>query len=187
MVRMPVEVMTLDHFLRLPEFKPAFEFVGGRVIQKMSPMLPHIILQKAVVSALDAFALPRKLGEAYAELRCTFGGQSLVYDVSFYLEERFPIVARRKRNPSCRIPPDIAVEIHSPGQPIRELVDKLEHGIRNGTSIGWLIRPIREDLRVFRPGRDAEVFRAGDIVTGEDVLPGFSMSIADLFNRLDRR
>jgi Uma2 family endonuclease len=90
MSKLSEDLMTLEQFLRLPEFKPALEYIGGRVIQKMSPMLPHNVIQIELASALNHFARPRKLGRAYTELRAVFGGEAQVPDVSFYVTERVP-------------------------------------------------------------------------------------------------
>src|SRR4051812_31949615 len=70
--------MTLDQFLVLPEAKPALEFLDGLVVQKVSPKTTHSVLQTELVARVREYARPRRLGSPYIELRCTFGGRSMV-------------------------------------------------------------------------------------------------------------
>ena len=180
------DLTTLEQFLRLPEFKPALEFIGGRVIQKMSPMLPHSVIQGELLVSLNSFARPRKLGRAYPELRAVFGGEAQVPDISFYVTERLPKLVRGEEPSRISMPPDIAVEIASPGQTMAELRLKLRHSLIHGSKLGWLIRPIREEVWVLRPRRKAECLKSGDVLSGEDVLPGFALPLDEIFGWLDQ-
>ncbi len=185
MVKIGEELLTLEHFLKLPEFKPALEFFGGRVVQKMSPMLPHSIIQTELASKLNGFARPTKLGRAYTELRWTFGGQSQVPDVSFFVPDRTPKFVRGERARAVLYPPDIVVEILSQGQTLAELRAKIRHALRHGSQLGWLIHPIREVAYVLRPARAAEPKQSGDLLPGEHALPGFDLAIDEIFGWLD--
>jgi Uma2 family endonuclease len=176
----------LDQFLRLPEFKPALEFIGGRVIQKMSPTLPHSVIQGELLSVLNGFARPKKLGSAYPELRAVFGGAAQVPDVSFYLTGRLPKFVRGQEPPLIEIPPDITAEILSPGQTANELRRKIRHAIKHGTKLGWIFDSTREQVGVLRPGRKIEILKAGDLLNGGDVLPEFALSIEEIFGWLDQ-
>ena len=82
MVRAPFEKLTLTTFLDLPETKPASEYINGQVIPKPMPTGKHSQLQASVVTLInDALRRP-KIALALPELRCTFGGYSIVPDVS---------------------------------------------------------------------------------------------------------
>jgi Uma2 family endonuclease len=186
MQRLSRDLITLEHFLRLPEFKPAFEYLGGRVIQKMSAGLRHSMIQGELFSTLNTFARPRKLGRAYIELRAVFGGAAQVPDVSFFVTDRIPKFIRGEEIPLLSTPPDIVVEILSPGQTIGELRIKLRHSLKHGSKLGWLIHPTREEIRVLRPRQKAELLKAGDVLSGEGVLPGFSLPVEEIFGWLDQ-
>ncbi len=176
----------LERFLRLPEFQPALEFLDGRVIQKMSPMLPHSVIQGELLSALNAFARPRKLGRAYPELRAVFGGEAQVPDVSFYSTERMPKFVRGEETPFLDEPPDISAEILSPGQTFKETERKILHAIQHGTKLGWIFDSAQERIGVVRPGRKIEILKKGDLLSGEDVLPEFSLTVDEIFGWLDQ-
>ena len=77
-------------------------------------------------------------------------GEAQVADVSFYVTDRVPKFVRRVEPPLLTSPPDIAVEILSPGQTLTELRAKLRHSLKHGSKLGWLIHPIREEFWVLR-------------------------------------
>ena len=106
-------VPTLDQFLRLPEIKPALEFVRGRIEQKMSPNLPQSIFGTDLPSHINAFARPT-IGRAFVELRCSFAGESYVPDVSFFCKGRLPRDDKGHYAERVLIPPDLTIEILSP-------------------------------------------------------------------------
>ncbi len=174
-------IFTIKDFRALPEVRPSLEFFGGRVIQKMSPTWPHGIIQIELGAYLIAFARPGRLGRAVTELRCTFGGSSYVFDVVFYIQSRLPDATDQEKVGGIPSPPDLAVEILSPGQTVGELSRKLRSAIRRGVRLGWLIDEARRNVHVFRSASKPQVLRAGDVLSGEDVLPGFTLTIDELF------
>jgi Uma2 family endonuclease len=183
MLKASIDPCTLEQFLMLPEFKPALEFIGGRIIQKMSPKFPHSVIQGELLMALNTFARPRKLGRAYPELRAVFGGAARTPDVSFYKSDRIP---KPIFDEDVLLPPDIAIEILSTGQTVAELRLKLRHSLKHGSKLGWLIHPARKQIHVIRPGKKSQLLKIGDLLSGEDVLPGFSLSLEEIFGWLDQ-
>src|SRR5262245_47690280 len=84
------KTVTLRDFLRLPETKPAREYIAGKIVQKMSPKFKHSRTQRRLVAVIDNWAQSNELGEALPELRCTFSGRSLVLDVAYFRSDRIP-------------------------------------------------------------------------------------------------
>lgn len=177
----------VEQFLRLPETKPALEFVGGRVVQKMSPKTTHSVLQSRLWLALYNHASREDLGEPFTELRCTFGGESLVPDVAYFVRSRIPIDAGGGYVDDVQAPPDLLIEILSPGQTVREMTKKLTRAVAKGVRLAWLIQPSRKRVFVARPGRPIEVLEGEVGLTGEEVLPGFDLPISTLFGWLVRK
>jgi len=175
------KVFSIEDFRALPEVRPSLEFFGGRVIQKMSPKLPHSIIQTRLSSRLLVYAEPIGLGLPYVELRCTFSGNSHVFDLSFFVQNRLPDPTSPIDCDDIRTPPDLAVEILSPGQTVGELSRKLRSAIRRGVRLGWLIDEARRNVHVFHPAKKPQVLRAGDVLSGGEVLPGFALAIDELF------
>ncbi len=178
-------VFSIEDFRALPEVRPSLEFFGGRVIQKMSPKLPHGIIQLELGSVLLIHAKQTRLGRAYSELRCTFGGSSHVFDLAFFVRDRLPDPTSPLDRDEIATPPDLAIEILSPGQTVGELSRKLRSAIRRGVRLGWLIDEGRRKVHIFHPTRTPQILGAGDLLSGEDILPGFTLPVDELFGWVD--
>ena len=178
---------TLEEFLELPEQKPVLEYIDGRVRAKAVPQFKHSRLTSRITDHLNRFAGPAGLGEAFPELRCTFAGRSIVPDVAFLLEEHIPDFPDGELEGHSPIPPDIHVEIISPDQSVRDSQEKLIHATAHGCPLGWLIHPEKKTVDVYRPGAAPERLPEDGVLTGEPVLPGYRLAVAELFGWLRRR
>jgi Uma2 family endonuclease len=176
--------LTLEEFLRLPEARPALEYIDGMVVQKVSPKTTHSVIEIELGALLLAYAKRRRLGRTYPNLRCTFGGRSLVPDLVFFARGRIPKDKSGKRVDDVYLAPDLAIEILSPGQTVRALTARalwcLEHGVR----LFWLIQPRRSRVLVFQPGIAPQILESGDRLSGSTVLSGFDLSLDEMFGWL---
>jgi len=173
--------LTLKQFLELPETKPALEYVDGMVRQKVAPKLPHSRLQSKLAEGFNRFAEPRKLAVAFTELRTSYSGRSYVPDATVYAWARVPVDASGILLEDCFEPPDIAIEILSPGQNATELARRCGWYVEHGVRIALLIEPRRQRVRDFRPGRPARTLGVTDSIDFTEILPGFHWPVGDLF------
>jgi Uma2 family endonuclease len=159
------QTLTLEEFLSLPETKPASEFINGQVIQKPMPQGEHSRLQGKLCEAINQVGEAAKIAYAFPELRCSFGGQSVVPDIAVFRWDRI------LRKPSGRIEnrftiyPDWSIEILSPEQSQTRVLINLLHCVRHGTELGWLIDPDEATVLVVWPDHPLEILR------GESTLP----------------
>ncbi|PSO80291.1 MAG: hypothetical protein BRC41_17460 [Cyanobacteria bacterium QH_9_48_43] len=58
--------------------------------------------------------------------------------------------------------------------------DKMQEYIDNGAKLAWLIDPKREVVEIYRPNQEVEVLESPNSVSGEDVLPGFVLDLAQI-------
>ncbi len=77
--------------------------------------------------------------------------------------------------------PLLAVEILSPNDTIDEINEKIDVYLAVGVPLVWIIDPYRRTAAVYRPGHPARLVTEGQQLSGESVLPGFSVALADLF------
>ncbi len=77
--------------------------------------------------------------------------------------------------------PDIAVEVLSPSDSQLDVEDKIEQWLGAGTAMVWVVNPRGRTVTVHRAGRDPRVLRDSDVLGGEEVCPGFSAKVAELF------
>ena len=158
------KAMTLDAFLELPEVKPAREFGDGKVVHKVSPKAKHGFLQIEFGARTRELARSKHLGVVFSEIRCTFDGRSLVFDVAYFEWDRVPFEASGEPEDDLFLPPDWAIEILSPGQTVTKLTKRLlwctEHGVR----LAWLVVPSQRKVFVFRAGGEQYACEGSDVL-----------------------
>ncbi|WP_414571354.1 Uma2 family endonuclease [Nostoc sp. CCY 9925] len=78
--------------------------------------------------------------------------------------------------------PDFAVELRSASDSLKSVQEKMREYINNGVRLGWLIDPQNQRVEIYRPGQDVEILRSPSSLSGEDVLPGFVLDLAQILN-----
>ncbi|MHB8626145.1 MAG: Uma2 family endonuclease [Aggregatilineales bacterium] len=102
---------------------------------------------------------------------------ALIPDLAFTLKVRLPEHPIR----SATIPPDLTVEVKSPSDRYRALRRKAERYLELGTKMVWLVFPEKQLIEVYTTDADVETIDSNGIVTGGDLLPGFTLSVRDIF------
>jgi Uma2 family endonuclease len=154
MVQTPIKPMTLAEFLATPETKPASEYVDGQVIQKPMPQGQHSIIQFKLAARLDLVFESQDAAVAFTELRCTFGGQALIPDLSVFESARVPRDSEGTIENVFSIAPDWTIEILSPGQSAPKVLKNINHCLAHGTQMGWLIDPESKSVTISRTGQN---------------------------------
>lgn len=151
--------LTLEDFLNWPETTPASEFANGESIQKPMPQGEHSLLQGKLCEVINQAAKPIRVACALPELRCTFGGASIVPDVAVFRWARIPTEASGRIANRFTIHPDWAIEILSPDQSLTKVLGNLLHCSQHGTELGWLLDPEAETILVIFPGQRVALFQ----------------------------
>ncbi len=176
--------LTFEEFLRLPEEKPALEYLDGVVTQKMSPKGEHSTLEGGLVELVNRLCSPRKAARAFPELRVTMGGKSHVPDVSIYIWERIERKPNGEVATDFTTPPDVAIEILSPRQSVTKLVARCAWYVANGVQAALLVDEKDRIILAFRPGHPTFALRGDDPIPLADVLPGFAATVRQVFDTL---
>ncbi|WP_066377789.1 MULTISPECIES: Uma2 family endonuclease [unclassified Anabaena] len=166
--------LSLDEFLQLPETKPASEFINGDIIQKLMPQGEHSVLQGKLCEVINQLTENQKIAYAFPELRCTFGGASIVPDVAVFRWERIPKTASGRIANRFEIHPDWTIEILSPEQKLKQVLSKLLLCSRNGTELGWLLNPEDDSVLGVFPGQRVELYEGTDKLP---VLEGIELEL----------
>ncbi|MFN8487747.1 MAG: Uma2 family endonuclease [Caldilineaceae bacterium] len=168
-----------ERFLRLPEnLDRLFELIDGAIVEKM-PTQEHGLVATNLVIALGSFVKAQKLGRVGVEVRHQLPkdhANSRMPDVSF-TSARQPLV----KQGSVPQMPDLAIEIQSPDDTIKQLREKAAYYLEHGARLVWLIYPRKRFIEVYSLDNDVEILLEGDVLTGADVLPDFFMPVADIF------
>jgi Uma2 family endonuclease len=179
MLQTEVQETSLHEFLQLPETKPASEYIDGQVVQKPMPQGQHSLLQR------ELLLINAGIAQAFPELRCTFGGLSIVPDVAVFQNNRVPRLPNGRVANTFEIYPDWTIEILSPGQSATKVLKNIRHCLDYGSQMGWLINP--EDKSVFI-GEANSQFAILDGDSSQLPMPefavGLSLTIGDIFGWL---
>ena len=179
--------LTLQEFLALPEQKPALEYIAGKVSQKVAPKPRHSRLQTKLPEYINQFAEPRALAAAFTELQTSFGGRSPVPDVVVSSWARLPVDADGELLADCSEPPDLAIEIVSPGQSIGALAEVCAWYVANDVRLALLVHPAGRWVRRFDPQQPPTTLRGQDVLDFGPVVPGLTLRVDDLFGLLRMR
>jgi len=87
----------------------------------------------------------------------------------------------RRRGPWLEGAPTWAVEVVSPEERWGEVQEKVDEYLRAGSQLVWVVDLQRRTVHVFRPDGPVEVFREGEVLSGDPVLPGFTLPVTALF------
>ncbi len=79
-----------------------------------------------------------------------------------------------------QICPDFAAEIRSPSNSLAYLRRKMAEYIANGARLAWLIDPLNRRVTVYRPHREPEILADPEVLSGEDIMPGFAFPVGEL-------
>ncbi len=135
-----------------------------------------------VGAALDNFATPRGLGvvvSAEAGFRIGHNPDTVrAPDVGFVRSERIPAGGVQG---FFEGPPDIAVEVVSPNDRASEVTAKARDWMLAGCSLVWVVDPQTRTVAVYRSPSEIVVLSSADTLTGDDVLPDFSIPVAGIF------
>lgn len=81
--------------------------------------------------------------------------------------------------------PDLAVELNSPSQSMKQAREKAATYLRHGTAVVWLVHPGKQSAEIWTAADDGstqnENIDADDALTSGAVLPGFSLPLRQLF------
>jgi Uma2 family endonuclease len=184
MVQIPEKTLTLEAFLKLPETKPASEYIDGQIIQKPMPQGKHSKLQGKLVTAINQVVEDQKIALAFPELRCTFAGRSLVPDVSVFAWGRIPIDANGDVANVFSICPDWVIEILSLEQSPTKVTGNILHCLQNGCQMGWLIDPEDKSILIYPFQKQPELLQTAEVLPVPEFFANAHLTVNAVFSWL---
>ncbi len=103
----------------------------------------------------------------------------LAPDVAFVRRERIP--ASGLPATFWEGPPDLAVEVTSPGDARPEVAEKTASWLSAGTRVVWVVDPGRESVTVHEPDAPPRRLAVPEVLPGAPLLPAFRLPLADVF------
>ena len=186
MVQAPSKPLTLEAFLQLPETKPASEYIEGHIVQKPMPKGRHSRLQGKLCTTINQTAEDSKIAYAFPELRCTFGGRSIIPDIAIFQWERIPFTPSGDVPDNFDLAPDWTIEILSPNQRPNKVIGNILHCLEHGTQLGWFVDPDDLSILIFRPQQQLILYREQQLLP---VVPEMNLNLTatQVFSWLNMR
>ena len=132
--------------------------IDGEIIPKPMRQGKHSKIQGKLLTAINAVVAPRRIAYAFPELRYTFGGRSIVPDVSVFVENRIPSDQNGEIANVFQAAPDWAIEILSPEQRHAKVTKKILHCLEHNTQMGWIIYLDERTVFIYAPLQQTQVF-----------------------------
>lgn len=185
MLRTPSKPLTLNEFLKLPETEPATEYIDGQIIQKPMPQGKHSTIQGELVTAINTVVKPQRIARAFPELRCTFGGRSIVPDVAVFTWGRIPRDENGEIANVFQAAPDWVIQILSPDQSQTKVIKNILHCLEYETQMGWLIDPEEQSVFVYLRNQQPVVLdEAEALLPVPEFASELKLTVGDLFGWL---
>lgn len=162
------------------------ELVDGTLVEKGMGSRESI-LAGAILTALRLFVIPRNLGVITGESGPMRLMAALVRlpDVAYISWSRLP-GGRIPEEPVFGLAPDLAVEVLSASNTPKEMKRKRGEYFAAAVRLVWIVDPVARKVHVYTRAENPVVLASSATLDGGDVLPGFTLSLAELFAELDR-
>jgi|SRR5579872_363983 len=178
--------MPLPPNVFIPDAKPYFEWVRGKLHQKVSPSLGHGRLQAKIGAILLAWGEERGCVAVEHDLNVTpEPGDTRRYlpDVEFISYDALE-AAGQLHEQIPEIAPELGIEILSPHDDQRYLADKVAAYLRAGSRVIIVVDPKVRSFTVHRGNGRIDVLRGDDVFT-DDAFPGLRLELPAIFRVLD--
>ncbi|MDX1522368.1 MAG: Uma2 family endonuclease [Anaerolineae bacterium] len=182
-VKQTEKLITAEALWSLGDAGKHFELVKGELIQMTPPGGTHGQVAVEIAALLRNFVKPNNLGKLMVETGYRLAADPDTVrspDVSFLSAQNVP----SDGIPEGYItgPPDLAIEIVSPGDTATEIQDKVQDYLQSGTKLVWIIYPQQQVVVVHYPDGTAKTLSQSETLSGEDVVPGFTCSVKEIFS-----
>ena len=158
-----------------------YELVKGELVEMPPPGEIHADISAELAARLRPYAREHGLGRVFVELGLRLGSRPDTVrtpDVSLIKTERLPERLRRGFFPGA---PDLAVEVVSPSDTATYLDSKVQDYLGHGAQRVWVVYPDTQSVVVYRPDGTGHRYGADDTLSDEELLPGFSLPLKELF------
>jgi Uma2 family endonuclease len=172
--------ITIEEFEQLPAaLARNHELVDGELVDVSGNTADHNSLRDLLIVLLRPYVEERKLGKVISEQEFDFAGNAHGPDVAFIGAEKLSLIDGRRR--VQRFVPDLAIEIVSQNDKFSFLMKKATRYRKSGTKEVWVLDP--ETRTTFVESEDRQVILKDDQMFESNQIPGFSIRLAELFDR----
>jgi Uma2 family endonuclease len=180
------KIWTDAEFMALNRDEHRYEIVNGELIDMGNSGAKHGYVCSVLMILLGGYVHIQKLGAMF-DSSTAFkmkSGNKRSPDVSFMAKERLQGLEEIPDG-FLEGAPDLAVEILSPSNTVEEIHNKLVEYFENGSRLVWVINPKEKYVLVYRSSQEPDrLLKSVDSLDGEEIVSGFTLPIAELFQKL---
>ncbi len=176
--------LTLKQFLNLPpdEGDITYELVDGKAIPKVSPKFFHSKLTRVLLYLIEEWSQGR--GEVCPEwaIILTRRGRDWVPtpDLLYISHQRLPV--NWHENEACPVPPELVIEIISPGQTFGQMTAKAKDYLDAKVLRVWIVDSKARSITVFYPDAAPQTYMGEQILT-DSLFDGLKFSAEQVFQQ----
>jgi Uma2 family endonuclease len=179
--------LTLEEFLALPEGDVTYEFVNGEAIPKykdeeMSPKFFHSRFQKTLLILLDQCLQNKGRVEVEWAVKLKINNQDWLPVADLTYISYNLLAADWLQDEACPVPPELVIEIISPGQTFGEMVQKATDYLEAGVSRVWVVDTRARTITIFTPDQVPITYRDNQLIS-DNLLPGLEITPNEVFQR----
>jgi Uma2 family endonuclease len=178
-----VKRVTAEELWELAQEGQAYELIKGELINVSPPGGEHGDITSEIILLLRGYAKKKNLGKVLTESGFRIAAEPDTVrspDVSFLAQDKIPAGGLAKGFISGS--PDLAVEVVSPNDTASQIQDKVQDYLAHGTRLVWVVYPQQRIVIVHYPDGTAKTLHEADSLSGENVLPGFSCQVKEIFS-----
>lgn len=181
-----VHNLTDEEFMALNRDGHRYEIVNGELIKIANSGAKHGYLCSILMILLGSYVRLHKLGVMF-DSSTAFkmkSGNKRSPDISFVAKEHLQGLEDLPDG-LLEGAPDLAVEILSPSNTVEEIRQKLMEYFENGSRLVWVIDPRQKYALVYHSAPEPDqLVKSSESLVGEEIIPGFSLPMADLLEPL---
>lgn len=176
-------LVTAAELERMPDDDSVrIELDEGEIISMPPAGMEHGDIGTELTLLLGAYVKKHGLGKVYsADTGFKLSDDTVrAPDISFVRKARVADVHRAGFGKGA---PDLAVEIFSPSDSVRQLMRKVKQYFGAGCHTVWIVYPERREVHVLEAAGADRLLRPGDVLEAPELLPGFSAPVEEIFGK----
>jgi len=172
---------------KLPNGDAFYEVTNGQIVELPSMGAYATWISNRLVRLLSSFVDPAGLGVVVMEVLFILDAVKDIRrrpDVAFVSAQRWPPDQPPPEEGDWAVVPDLAIEVTSPNDALKNVLKKMEEYFQLGVSQVWIVIPSSRQIYIYEsPTTSPRVVNADEELDGGTLLPGFRLPVKSIFER----